>query len=206
LQSVSGLVAFANIGTGLYLQSMNTFIAGLLSGVLVTFAGFVLKSLVSDLIRGFRTRTLITAELRESIRGLREHFPELRKIEDGLQNGGAAFIRDRPATLPEYAKNAIHHLNPVETARCWKFDDCLVRLDAIRQEYNNSVRAVLTDETNRDRYKNIAIACIHDLSFNYRQAIFNGSNLLIQIANNHLFLGIDTTQCDADLNRFAGGT
>jgi hypothetical protein len=58
------------------------------------------------------------------------------------------------------------------------------RIDAIRSEFNDSVREVLTDPTKEDVYAAIAIACLHDLEKNYAEAQESGTALAKLVREN----------------------
>jgi hypothetical protein len=185
---------------------MESFAAGVASGVIAAFAGFILNGFSTSVAHGFRIRKLLTAEIKETLRGLRDYYPSLDPVDAGLENDEPSFIWDSSSNsqVPDYVTNAVYHLTPLETAQCWKFYDALSRIDAIRDEYNASVRSLVTQEKQRDLFKKIASACIQDLKSNYRQAISIGSEVLLEFKRNHLLIEVDAGQCDADRRTFGG--
>ncbi|MGC0778433.1 MAG: hypothetical protein WCD68_14605, partial [Candidatus Acidiferrum sp.] len=130
--------------------------------------------------------------------------PNLDQVEDDLKNDKPSFIWDSSShsQVPDYATTAIYDLSSLETTQCWRFYDALSRLDAIRDQYNGSVRDLIANETERELHRKIATACIHDLRRHYAEAISVGSAVLLEIKKNHWFIKIDVGQCDADKHYF----
>jgi len=183
---------------------VENFSLGVASGVTAAFLGFVLKGWATSVVHGFRIRKLLTTDIKEAIRGLQEHHPQLATIEDDFANDSFAFIWDGSSNsqIPEYVTSAIYHLTALETTHCWRFYDVLSHINVIRAEYNNAVRHLIADETQREGFKGIATACLHDLGRNYSEAILVGSRVLTELSENHRLVEIDVAQCDADLRNF----
>ena len=122
-----------------------------------------------------------------------------------MRNEEPAFIWDSASrsTVPDYATTATYHLRALETSHCWRFYDAIARLNSIREEYNNSVRALITEQTQAAHFTKIATACLHDLNSHYREAISVGSQGLMELAKNHRFVTVDVAQCDADHRAFS---
>jgi hypothetical protein len=183
---------------------VKAFLIGVASGVAAAFLGFLLKEWITSLVHGWRIRMLLVADMKQTIQGLRTHHPNLDRVEANLQNDEPSFIWDSSshAQAPDYVINAIYHLAPLETTNSWKFYDALSRMDAIRDEYNNSVRFLITQMKERELYRKIAVSCIHDLGRHYAEAISTGSGVLLEMKKNHWGVEIDVSQCDADYRKY----
>ena len=179
---------------------MTKFAVGVMSGVLAAFVAFVLNGWATRVISGFRIRKLLVTEIKETIRGLKDHYPQLDQIDHKLQESEPSFIWDGASrsAIPDHVNESIHHLRAFETSKCWRFYDALARLDVIRMEYNTSVRSFVTEEQQRPEFQKLATACLHDLSRHYKESISVGSEALLLFAENHWFLSIDVVQCDSD--------
>lgn len=179
---------------------METFSVGVATGVTATFVGFALKEWATSVVHGIRIRKLLTTDIAEIIRGLRGHEPSLKPIEKQLANDEPSFIWDSLSNsqIPDYVTNAIYHLSSQETAQCWRFYDAVSRLDAIRDEYNGAVRALITEETKRELFRKIATSCLHDLQRHYADAISIGSNVLLTIQKSHLDIQIRVAEYKDD--------
>jgi hypothetical protein len=164
---------------------MDKFYLGVLSGALAAFIAFLLNGWVTSAFLGYRTRKLLSTDIQDAVRGLREHFPQLKEIEANLQNNEPAFIWDSASRspVPAHVTTAIYHLGPLETSHCWSFYDAVARLNSIREEYNHSVRALITEQTQSTQFNKIATACLHDLGRHYRDAISVGSQTLLELAH-----------------------
>jgi len=184
---------------------MGTFAIGVASGVIAAFVGFVLKEWATSVVLGFRIRKLLVADMKDTIQGLRAHYPALEQIEANLKKDEPSFIWDNSShpQAPDYVTNAIYYLTSLETTKSWRFYDALSRLDDIRDQYNGSVRSLITEATERELHRKIATACIHDLGRHYAEAISIGSAVFLEIKKNHWFVEIDVGQCDADMRNFS---
>ncbi len=183
---------------------MGTFAVGVASGVIAAFLGFILKEWSTSTVQGFRIRKLLATDMKETVQGLRSHNPSLDRIETNLKNDEPSFIWDSSlrSQTPEYVTNAIYHLTSLETSKCWRFYDALSRLDVIRDQYNESVRSLITEAREKEPHRKVAVACIYDLGRHYAEAISTGSSVLLEMKKNHWFLEIDVGQCDADVRNF----
>lgn len=181
---------------------MNHFLVGVGSGIVAAFVGFLLKEWITSAIRGFRIRTLLFAEIKESIRGLKDHYPTLDIIEKNIGTDSGAFIWDSStfSQVPGHVSEAIYHFTPSETVNCWRFYDLLSRISDIRNEYNASVRSLIIEKEDGEPFKKIAIACVHDLQRNYREAILTGGRVLLEIAQRRWFVDIDVEEFRVDQN------
>ncbi|HUX28838.1 MAG TPA: hypothetical protein VMV39_08615, partial [Terracidiphilus sp.] len=73
---------------------MSHFLVGVASGVTAAFVGFLLKEWITSAIRGYHIRMLLFAEIKEAIRGLKDHYPTLDNIEKNIGTDSRAFIWD----------------------------------------------------------------------------------------------------------------
>jgi hypothetical protein len=183
---------------------MGTLAIGVAGGIIAAFVGFVLKEWATSVVLGFRIRKVLVADMKETIQGLGAHYPALEQVEANLKQDEPSFIWDNSShsQAPDYVTNAIYHLSSLETTRSWRFYDALSRLDVIRDQYNDSVRSLITEATERDLHRKIATSCIHDLGRHYAEAISIGSATLLEVKKNHWGVGIDVRQCEADMRNF----
>lgn len=185
------------------LSGIGQFALGVVSGVLAAILGFVLNGWIGDVLRGFRIRKLLVADLKSTVTGLKNHFPSLGTLQ-GTVATDPSFIWDSTTfeTFPQFAAEAIYHVNPEETKLCWEFYDTSGRISETRKEYNTAIRTIVTEPTKKSTSSAIALACLGDLQIQYKAAIIAGANALKLIAEHHFFVQVDSAKCDADLATF----
>jgi hypothetical protein len=125
----------------------------------------------STKIAGTCQRKLLSTDIQEAVRGLREHSPQLEQMEANLHIEEPAFIWDSASRspVPDYFTTSIYALRALETSQCWRIYDAIARLNSIREEYDNSVRALITEQRQTVQFSKIATACLYDLNRNYKE-------------------------------------
>lgn len=162
-------------------------VGSFMSGVALATVVFVLNEVISFQIKAYRLRKLIVTDAESTVAGLVSNRESLPGIESGLDGEtSASFIWEGAGAPPTFLGDVPVYLTTGESALALNFYSAQGRIDAIRSEFNDAVRGLLTDATKRTEFSKIAIACLHDLERNYKEAEQSG-NALSALAKKNLW-------------------
>jgi hypothetical protein len=160
-------------------------VVSFLSGVGLAIVGLAINEAVSFQIKAYRLRKLIVVDADSTVAGLVAHMATFGDIEKGLQDGQAAsFIWEGAGGPPSFLGDIPVYLTTGEATLALRYYAAEDRIDAIRSEFNDAVRGVLTETAKSDAYIAIAISCLHDLRRNYEEARESGIALAALVRQN----------------------
>ncbi len=164
---------------------MDATVVSFLSGVGLAIVGLAINEAVSFQIKAYRLRKLIVVDAESTVAGLVANLATFANVETGLQNGQAAsFIWDGAGGPPSFLGDLPVYLTTAESGLALRFYAAQDRIGAIRSEFNDAVRGVLTETAKEDAYAAIAISCLHDLRRNYEEARDSGTALAALVRQN----------------------
>jgi hypothetical protein len=160
-------------------------VGSFLSGVALATVGFILNEVISFQIKAYRLRKIIVVDAESTVAGLVENLASFGEIESSLNDGKAAsFIWEGAGGPPSFLGDIPVYLTTRESALALRYYAAEDRIDAIRSEFNDAVRGVLTEKDKKDAYTAIAISCLHDLKRNYEEARESGNALAALVKKN----------------------
>jgi hypothetical protein len=164
---------------------MDTTVVSFLSGVALAIVGLAINEAVSFQIRAYRLRKLIVIDAESTVAGLVANLATFSAVEAGLEKQKAAsFIWEGAGGAPSFLGDIPVYLTTAESALALRYYAAQDRIDAIRSEFNDAVRGVLTETAKEDAYVAIAISCLHDLKRNYEEARDSGTGLAALVRKN----------------------